>query len=80
MSRIDQGITPIGFVVRVMMGTTAAILALPFVMLAVAPMVLVLTPVAFVALPFLVSAFAGEAREVATPRRVPLFAKHAHAH
>jgi hypothetical protein len=50
------------------------VLVPPFVMLAIAPMLLVLAPVALIAIPFMLSAFAGEAREVAVqPRRVRAF-------
>jgi hypothetical protein len=82
MSRFGQGITPFGVAVRVVVGSLAAMLILPFVMLAVVPMLLVLAPVAFVALPFMVSAFASETREVTVaPRRVLMPAtQHAHAH
>jgi hypothetical protein len=61
-----------GFMVRAVVGTIAAIIIPPFVMLAIAPMLLVLVPVALVAIPFMLSAFAGEAREVRiVPRRLP---------
>jgi len=65
-------ITPAGFAARACVGVVASILIPPFVMLAIAPMLLVLAPVALVAIPFLIATFAAEAREVGTaPRRVP---------
>ena len=70
MSRTDTYNTrPFGITTRFVIGTVAAILLPPFVMLAVAPMLLVLAPVALIAIPFMLSAFAGEAREVAAPAR-----------
>jgi hypothetical protein len=72
MSRMDSYNTkPFGITTRFVIGTVATILVPPFVMLAVAPMLLVLAPVALIAIPFMLSAFAGEAREVvAVPRRL----------
>ena len=58
---------PFGMTARFLIGTMASILVPPFIVLAVAPMVLVLVPVAIVAIPFMLSAFAGEAREVVAP-------------
>ena len=53
-------------------GGIAAVLLPPFVMLAVAPMLLFMIPLALFAIPFMISAFAGEAREIyVVPRRVP---------
>lgn len=72
MSRIGtKRIGPFGIVVRLVVGSIAAVLIPPFVMLAIAPLLLVLAPVALVAIPFMLSAFAGEAREVhIAPRRL----------
>jgi hypothetical protein len=70
MSRNDTYSTrPFGITMRFVIGTVAAVLLPPFVVLAVAPMLLVLAPVALIAIPFMLSAFAGEAREVAAPPR-----------
>jgi len=79
MSRIDtQSASPFGFVARFIVATIAAILVPPFVLLAIAPMLLVLAPVALCAIPFMLSAFAGEAREVRiAPRRLQVFRQHA---
>jgi hypothetical protein len=66
-----HGYSPIGFVARFIVGSIAAIMIPPFVVLAIAPMLLVLAPVALCAIPFMLSAFAGEAREVkVAPRRL----------
>ena len=72
MSRIDTGNTrTFSLTTRFLFGVVASIMMPPFVLLAVAPMLLMLVPVAFVAIPFLLSAFATEVREVPTaPRRV----------
>jgi hypothetical protein len=75
-----HGYTPIGFVARFLVGTLAAIMIPPFVVLAIAPMLLLLLPVALCAIPFMLSAFAGEAREVpVAPRRLAVL-RPAHAH
>ena len=58
---------PFGMTARFMIGTVAAILVPPFIVLAVAPMLLFMVPVAIVGIPFVLSAFAGEAREVVAP-------------
>jgi hypothetical protein len=75
MSRIGtkRRIGPFAIMVRLFAGCIAAVLLPPFVMLAVAPMVLFMIPLALFAIPFMVSAFAGEAREMPAmvPRRVP---------
>jgi hypothetical protein len=75
MSRMDTYRTkPFGITARFVIGTVATILVPPFVMLAIAPMLLMLAPVALIAIPFMLSAFAGEAREVvAVPRRLREF-------
>lgn len=63
---------------KVLFYTIALVMVPPFVVLAVAPMLLMLAPVALVAIPFMLSAFAGEAREVQPlPRRVRAL-RHAH--
>lgn len=78
MSRIEEEKRPFGIVLRVLFATISVVMVPPFVMLAVAPMLLMLAPVALVAIPFLVAAFAGEAREVAPlPRRARQL-HHAH--
>ena len=65
-------ITPAGFAGRSFVVFVASILIPPFVILAIAPMVLFMVPVAICGIPFVLSAFAGEAREVgSTPKRVP---------
>ena len=74
MSRIvtRKRIGPFGIMLRLVAGTIAAVLIPPFVMLAVAPMLLFMIPVAICGIPFVLSAFAGEAREVrVVPRRLP---------
>lgn len=58
---------PFGMTARFIFGTVAAILVPPFIVLAVAPMLLFMVPVAIVGIPFVLSAFAGEAREVVAP-------------
>jgi hypothetical protein len=64
-------ITPFGFSVRFAMTAIATVLIPPFVVLAIAPMLLILAPVALIAIPFMLSAFAGEASEVSpSPRRL----------
>ena len=71
MSRIEEETRPFGIALKMLFGTVAVVMVPPFVVLAIAPMVLMLLPVAFVAIPFMLSAFAGEAREVQPlPRRV----------
>jgi hypothetical protein len=72
---------PFSFAFKVVMGTVAVLMVPPFVVLAIAPMLLMLAPVALVAIPFMLSAFAGEAREVQPilPRRVRALG-HVHAH
>jgi hypothetical protein len=60
---------PLGRVARFVIGTVAAILVSPFIALALAPTLLALAPVAFIAIPFMLLAFAVEAREVAAARR-----------
>jgi hypothetical protein len=56
---------------RFAIGIVAVVLIPPFVALAIVPLLLVLTPVAFIAIPFMLSAFAGEARDVvAAPKRL----------
>jgi hypothetical protein len=78
MSRIEEEKRPFGIVLRVLFATISIVMVPPFVMLAVAPMLLMLAPVALVAIPFLVAAFAGQALEVAPlPRRARAF-QHAH--
>lgn len=78
MSAIGEEKRPLGIFVRAVIGTVALIMVPPFVVLAIAPMLLVLAPVALVAIPFMISAFAGEAREVQpSPRRVRALS-HAH--
>lgn len=70
---------PFGTTGRLLIGTVSAIMLPPFVVLAIAPMVLVLVPVAIVAIPFMLYAFAGEAREVvAPPRRLPALSPQRH--
>jgi|tagenome__1003787_1003787.scaffolds.fasta_scaffold6548218_1 hypothetical protein len=70
MSRIEEQKRPLGIVLRTLFATITVVMVPPFVMLAVAPMLLMLAPVALVAIPFVVAAFAGQAREVAPlPRR-----------
>jgi hypothetical protein len=49
---------PLALLTRFAIGVAAAVLIPAFVVLAVAPMLLALTPVAFLALPFMVLAFA----------------------
>ena len=71
MSRNDTYSTkPFGITTRFVIGTVASILVPPFVMLAIAPMLLVLAPVALIAIPFMLSAFAPEAREVTVAPRL----------
>ena len=71
MSRIEEEKRPLGIWFKVLSGSIAVVMVPPFVILAVAPMLLMLAPVALVAIPFMLSAFAGEAREVQPlPRRV----------
>jgi hypothetical protein len=77
MSPVEEK-RPLSILMRVTVATIAAIMVPPFVMLAIAPMLLVLAPVALVAIPFMLSAFAGEAREVQPiPRRLRAL-RHAH--
>lgn len=71
MSRIEEEKRPFGVVARVVFATITGIMVPPFVMLAVAPMLLFMVPVAIVGIPFVVFAFVGEAYEVSPlPRRV----------
>jgi hypothetical protein len=78
MSRIEEEKRPFGIVLRVLFATISLVMVPPFVMLAVAPMLLMLAPVALVAIPFILAAFAGEAREVTPlPHRVREL-QHAH--
>lgn len=71
MSRIVEVKRPLGVGVKLLFGAVAFVMVPPFVVLAIAPMVLMLAPVALVAIPFMLSAFAGEAREVQPmPRRL----------
>jgi hypothetical protein len=81
MSRIDTGhARPLSITMRFIIGVFAAILVPPFVLVAVAPLLFFLIPCAFVAIPFMLSAFAGEVREVpAAPRRVRALS-HATSH
>jgi len=58
------------FALRAGIATIAAILVPPFVMLAIAPMLLIVAPVALIAIPFMLSAFAPEAREVTVAPRL----------
>jgi len=77
MSRIEEEKKPFGVVLRTTFAVITVVMVPPFVMLAVAPMLLMLAPVAIVAIPFVVAAFAGQAREVQPlPRRLPAL-KHA---
>lgn len=79
MSRIEEEKRPLGMWPRALFGALAVVMVPPFVILAIAPMLLVLAPVALVAIPFMLSAFAGEAREVQPlPRRVRSL-HHAHS-
>jgi hypothetical protein len=79
MSRIEEEKRPIGIWLRVISGAIAVVMVPPFVVLAIAPMLLMLAPVALVAIPFMLSAFAGEAREVQPlPRRIRAL-RHAHS-
>jgi hypothetical protein len=68
-SRIER--RPLGVFARVAIGTVAALLVPPFILLAVAPVMLVLMPVAFVAIPFLLVAFGREAGDAVNARRAP---------
>ena len=62
---------PVGVVVlRACVAVMAMVLIPPFVVLAIAPMLLLLLPVAFVVLPFMLCAFAGEAGEVPSVSRL----------
>jgi hypothetical protein len=70
---------PFRLLTRFVIGTVAAILIPAFVVLALAPMLLVLTPVAFVALPFMLAAFAGEAGESMPPIASPTVHTHSFA-
>ena len=79
MSRNDEEKRPLGVWPKTIFGAIAVVMVPPFVVLAIAPMLLVLAPVALVAIPFMLSAFAGEAREVQPlPRRVRAL-HHAHS-
>ena len=72
MSRIaTRNARALVFALRAGIATIAVILIPPFVALAIAPMLLIVAPVALVAIPFMLSAFAPEAREVpVAPRRL----------
>jgi hypothetical protein len=72
MSRIaTRNARTLVFALRTGIVLLAAILVPPFVILAIAPMLLIVAPVAFIAIPFMLSAFAPEAREVqVAPRRL----------
>lgn len=71
MSRIEEEKRPLGIALRVLFATVAGIMIPPFVVLAIAPMVLFMVPIAIVGIPFVVAAFVGEASEVSPlPRRV----------
>lgn len=62
---------PVGVVVlRACVGLMALVLIPPFVVLVVAPLLLMLLPVAFVALPFMLCAFAGESCDVPSVTRL----------
>lgn len=78
MSAIGQEKRPLSIFLRAVIGTIALIMVPPFVVLAIAPMLLVLAPVALVAIPFMISAFAGEAREVQPATRRVRALAHAH--
>jgi len=79
MSRIQVHRRPFGIGMKMVFACIAGVLLPPFVVLAIAPMVLFLIPVAIVGIPFVLSAFAGEAREVQPmlPRRARAL-RHAH--
>ncbi|HEX2678715.1 MAG TPA: hypothetical protein VHM19_18810 [Polyangiales bacterium] len=53
---------------KIVASLTAAVMLPPFVILAVAPMVLMMIPVAICGIPFLLAAFAPEATDVVAPR------------
>ena len=55
MSRIEEEKRPFGIVMRVIFATITVMMVPPFVMLAVAPMLLMLAPVAIVGIPFVVA-------------------------
>lgn len=60
---------------RFILGALAAVLVPPFVIAALAPVLLFLAPVALIAMPFMLSAFAPEAKEVResmAPRALPM--------
>jgi hypothetical protein len=59
MSRLAVHVPkPLGTLARCVITAASVILLPPFIVLAVAPMVLMLLPVAFIAMPFMLSAFA----------------------
>jgi hypothetical protein len=61
---IEHNKHPFGvLLLRVMLGAIAVVAVPPFVILAIAPMLLMLAPVALVAIPFMITAFAGEASQ-----------------
>ena len=64
MARIQVQKRPFSLGMKMVFYCIAGVLLPPFVVLAIAPMVLMLLPVALIAIPFVLSAFAGEAREV----------------
>ncbi|HKU44339.1 MAG TPA: hypothetical protein VJR89_39540 [Polyangiales bacterium] len=71
MSRIVEDKRPMGWWPRALFAALAFVMVPPFVVLAVAPMLLMLLPVAFVGIPFLVGAFANEAIDLQPePKRV----------
>jgi hypothetical protein len=78
MSRIEEEKRPLGIVMKMVFGTITVVMVPPFVILAIAPMLLMLAPVALVAIPFMLSAFAGEAREVQPLPRSLRALRHAH--
>ena len=67
MSQVKRDKQPFGVLVRMLAGGFALVAVPPFVLLAVAPMLLFLAPVVLLAIPFMVVAFAGAASE-AKPR------------
>jgi hypothetical protein len=79
MSAIGEEKRPLGTFLRALIATIALIMVPPFIALAIAPMVLVLAPVALVAIPFMLSAFAVEAREVQPAPRAVRALSHAHS-
>lgn len=80
MSRNQAYKRPFGIGMKMVFGCIAGVLIPPFVVLAIAPMVLFMVPIAICGIPFVLSAFAGEAREVQPllPRRAAAL-RHAHS-